>query len=240
MRPRRRCRARPGSRRAARAGGGAGARQRRPRPARRLLHGLAGDARDPRHRLRHPLRVRHLRPGDPRRLAGRDDRQVAAPRQPLGDPRPGDRLRGAARRPHRASAATSAAATACAGCPSASCRASPTTRRSSATARHRQHAAAVEGRGRPSRSTSRPSTPATTTAPSTRRSSSENLTKVLYPNDEPLRGKRLRLEQQYFFVSCSLQDMIRIHLQRGRPLRARREVRGPAQRHPSRRSPSPS
>ena len=31
-------------------------------------------------RLRHPLRVRHLRPGDPRRLAGRDHRQVAAPR----------------------------------------------------------------------------------------------------------------------------------------------------------------
>ena len=30
-----------------------------------------------------------------------------------------------------------------------------------------------------------------------------------------VRGKRLRLEQQYFFVSCSLQDMIRIHLQRG-------------------------
>jgi starch phosphorylase len=40
---------------------------------------------------------------------------------------------------------------------------------------------------------------------------SETISKVLYPNDEPAVGKHLRLAQQYFFVSCSLQDMIRLH-----------------------------
>ena len=43
---------------------------------------------------------------------------------------------------------------------------------------------------------------------------SESISKILYPDDEPYAGKQLRLAQQYFFVSCALQDMIRLHLLR--------------------------
>lgn len=47
---------------------------------------------------------------------------------------------------------------------------------------------------------------------------SENISKVLYPNDDGSQGKLLRLTQQIFFVSCSLQDMIRILAQQDIPI----------------------
>ncbi len=47
---------------------------------------------------------------------------------------------------------------------------------------------------------------------------SETLSKVLYPNDGTDEGRRLRLKQQHFFVSCSLQDMLRSLEQRGIPV----------------------
>ncbi len=47
---------------------------------------------------------------------------------------------------------------------------------------------------------------------------SETISKVLYPPDEKVEGKRLRLTQQFFFTSCSLQDMVQVHLGLGKPL----------------------
>jgi starch phosphorylase len=47
---------------------------------------------------------------------------------------------------------------------------------------------------------------------------SETVSKVLYPNDKTEAGKELRLIQQYFFVSCSLRDIIRRFTRSGAPL----------------------
>jgi starch phosphorylase len=46
----------------------------------------------------------------------------------------------------------------------------------------------------------------------------KNLSRVLYPDDSTPQGKELRLKQQYFFVSASLQDILRTHLSEGRSL----------------------
>jgi glycogen phosphorylase len=46
----------------------------------------------------------------------------------------------------------------------------------------------------------------------------KNLSRVLYPDDSTPQGKELRLKQQYFFVSASLQDILSTHLSEGRSL----------------------
>lgn len=46
----------------------------------------------------------------------------------------------------------------------------------------------------------------------------KNLSRVLYPDDSTPQGRELRLKQQYFFVSASLQDILSGHLAEGRTL----------------------
>ena len=46
------------------------------------------------------------------------------------------------------------------------------------------------------------------------KTASENLARVLYPNDQVAQGRELRLKQEYFFVSATLQDAIHRHLER--------------------------
>ena len=46
------------------------------------------------------------------------------------------------------------------------------------------------------------------------RTMSEVITKVLYPADEHIEGKTLRLKQQYFFVSAAAQDIVRSHMKK--------------------------
>jgi glycogen phosphorylase len=46
----------------------------------------------------------------------------------------------------------------------------------------------------------------------------KNLSRVLYPDDSIPQGRELRLKQQYFFVSASLQDILTSHLGEGRTL----------------------
>ena len=49
---------------------------------------------------------------------------------------------------------------------------------------------------------------------------SENISKVLYPNDNTPQGRELRLRQQYFFVACSLRDILQRFLRCGNPIEA--------------------
>ena len=67
-------------------------------------------------------------------------------------------------------------------------------------------------RVRPTRSGSTSSTPAIISAPSPRKRAPKSICKFLYPNDESPAGRELRLRQEYFFVSASLQDLVNRHL----------------------------
>jgi hypothetical protein len=119
-------------------------------------------------------------------------------------------------------------------------RRSPTTRRSSAGAAGTSTRCGCGRRARPTRSSSTRSTPATMSARCADSVRAEAISKVLYPSDETPAGQELRLRQEYFFASASLQDLFAAISSSSDDVRTlASKGRRPAQRHPSR-SPSPS
>ena len=52
------------------------------------------------------------------------------------------------------------------------------------------------------------------------RTMAEVITKVLYPADDNIKGKMLRLKQQYFFVSATAQDVVRKHIEKWGDIRS--------------------
>ena len=143
-----------------RAGGRRRAGQRRPGPARGLLPRLDGHARPALVRLRHPLRVRHVRAGDRRRPPGRVPRPVARRRHAVGV---SARRRAATRCASAAGSSTAAAQPRWRRRPRSAPR--PTTWWCRATARPRSARCGCGRRWRRRTSTCMPSTAATTRAP---------------------------------------------------------------------------
>ena len=141
-----------------------GARQRRPRPPRRLFHGQHGDALDRRAWLRHPLRQRPLPPDHPRRLAAGDAGGLARQRQSVGVRAPRIQLRHRLRRLGRDDAGRGRTRPPRLASRPRRSKRSATTRRSSAGAAGTSTRCACGRRARPTRSSSTPSTPATMSA----------------------------------------------------------------------------
>ena len=196
----------------------------------------------PGHGLRHPLRVRHLR----RRTSSTATRSSAPTsgcvRQPLGD-RP-------ARSTRSRCASTAASSThrtrdgrprgALGGRQDGPRRALRHADRR-LRQRHREHAAAVAGARAARSSTSQLFNAGDYVRAVEEKNDSEIISKVLYPNDNFQAGKELRLKQEYFFVACSIADIVRRYLKTHTRLRATSPTRSPSSSTTrTRPSPSPS
>jgi glycogen phosphorylase len=181
--------------------------------------------------LRHPLRVRHLRPGDPRRLAGGDGRQVAALRQPVGD-LPARVVREVGfgghterytddQRPLRVRWVPARGARRALRHADPGYRSTPPT------------PAAVEAEAAESFDFRRPSTGRLLRRRRTRRSAPRTSAKVLYPNDDTMQGKRCGSSSSTSSSPARCRTCCASCTFSGRPPPSHlpREVRRSAQRH---------
>ena len=182
-------------------------------PARVVLHGFARVGRGACSWLRHPLRVRHFRPGHPRRLAvSRSPTNGCSNGNPWEIARPEIAYRSEVWRAHRGvdgrAGPLSRALDSADGSAGRRLRHADRRlpRRARATSLRLWKAEAVESfdfaafnHGDYDR------------AVEDKVASRDTSRRCSIPNDEAHRGKELRLKQQFFFTSCSLQDMLRIH-----------------------------
>ena len=83
----------------------------------------------------------------------------------------------------------------------------------------RQYACGCGRRARRTRCASTSSTPAIMSARWPIRCARNSISKILYPSDSTPAGQELRLRQEYFFASASLQDLIRRHLKQNGDIR---------------------
>ena len=164
-------------------------------------------------RLRHPLRPRHVPPGHPGRLAAGVSRELAGLRQSVG-------IRAARRDTHR-SASAARVETQCdadgtddaaPGTRRDACEPSPTTRRWSAGAATTSTRCASGRRGQRNRCGSTRSTAATMSARWRRARGPRRSRRCSIRATKPPPGQELRLRQEYFFTSASLQDLVGRHM----------------------------
>ena len=181
---------------------GCRARQWRPRPARRLLHGEHGDARDPRGRLRHPLRFRPVPPDHPAGLAAGISRRVARPSATPGNSS-GRRWSTTSISAAMSSMSTSAAATAPPGVRRRPCEAMAYDTPIVGWRGQHVNALRLWSARAPDPLNLDVFNRGDYISANAEQARAEAICKFLYPNDESAAGRELRLRQEYFFVSAS-------------------------------------
>ena len=184
------------------------------------------------HRLRHPLRVRHLPADLRRRPAGRAARHLAGPRRPVGVPAPRGRRPGRLRRPHRDVRRRRRRAHPL-GPGLERARRPLQLHGPRLPERPGQHAAAVERPGHQGLRPARSSTPATTPRPSGRRPSPRTSPRCSTPRTPPRRARSCACSSSTSSSPARSATSSTTSCRAGlRPARPARAGHLPAQRHP--------